>query len=223
MARAYSEYFRSTIGRKTLMGITGLGLCGFVLIHMLGNLLVFVSADKFNHYSYALTSNPLIYIAEIGLLAFFLGHTMIALVVTVRNRMAKAGNYAVKPPSARDATWAAKTLIYSGLVIFVFVVLHLITFKFGPHYPVNSNGVEKRDLYKLIVEVFSQPLYVAWYVFAMVLLALHLTHSISASMQTLGWFASNGKRLRQVSVAFGVTVSAGFILEALSVLLLGVH
>jgi succinate dehydrogenase / fumarate reductase cytochrome b subunit len=226
MARAYSEYFRSTIGRKTIMGITGLGLCGFVLIHMLGNLLLFVSAEKFNHYSYTLTSNPLIYFAEVGLLVFFLSHVVVALIVTARNRMANTGRYAVKPPSERDASWAAKTLLLSGLVILVFVVLHLITFKYGPHYlvdPVSGDGVEIRDLYRLVVEVFSQPLYVAWYVFAMILLALHLTHSLSASMQTLGWFASNSRRLRQISVTFGIVVSAGFILEALSVSLLGVH
>ena len=223
MARPNSSYFRSTIGQKTLMGISGLGLCGFVLLHMLGNLLIFASPEQFNHYSYALTSNPLIYVAEIGLLIFFVAHTVIALAVTARNWMAKSGGYAVRPPSQRDATWAAKTLIFSGLIILVFVVLHLITFKYGSHYPISSNGIEIRDLYRLVIEVFSQPLYVAWYVFAMVLLALHLTHSISASMQTLGWFSSNNKRLRNISIGFGVFVSAGFILEALSVSLLGVH
>jgi succinate dehydrogenase / fumarate reductase cytochrome b subunit len=223
MTSAYSEYFRSTIGRKTIMGITGLGLCGFALIHMLGNLLIFFSAGKFNNYSYVLTSNPFIYIAEVGLIVFFVGHILIALSVTIRNRISKTGNYAVRPPSERDATWASKTLIYSGLIIFVFVILHLITFKYGPHYPVSYGGIEVRDLYKLVIEIFSQPLYVAWYVFAMVLLGLHLSHSISASMQTLGWFASNNRRLRQISIGFGGVVSIGFILEAVSVLLLGVR
>ena len=223
MARAYSEYFRSTIGRKTVMGITGLGLCGFVLMHMLGNLLIFVSGDKFNHYSYALTSNPFIYIIEIGLLALFLGHILLAIMVTLRNRRSWGGAYAVRPPAKRDATLAAKTLMYSGLLIFAFVVLHLITFKYGPHYSVEYGDTEMRDLYKLVIEVFEQPLYVGWYTFSMVILALHLSHSLSASMQSLGLFSSDHRRLRQISVTFGVLVSAGFILEALSVSLLGVH
>ena len=223
MARAYSEYFRSTVGRKTLMGLTGLGLCLFVLIHMLENLLIFLGPSQFNHYSYLLTSNPLIPLAEIGLVVFFVAHVIIALWVTVRNRMARSGSYAVKPPSERDATFASKTLMYSGLVILAFLVLHLITFKYGAQYPVTYSGVEMRDLYRLVIEVFAQPFYVAWYVFAMILLALHLSHSLSASMQTLGWMGSNEKRLRRISVGFGLFVCAGFIAEALSVSLLGVH
>ncbi len=223
MALIDLKYLRSSLGKKTLMGLTGLGLCGFVLIHMLGNLLLFFGADSFNRYSYALTNNPLIEIAEIGLLLFFVGHILAAVWVTLQNKLARTGHYAVRPPSQRDATLASKTLIYSGWVILAFVVLHLKTFKYGPHYGIVRGGVEMRDLYQLVVEIFSQPLYVVWYVFSMIILAMHLSHSISASMQTLGWFSSTDSRLRWASISFGWIVSAGFILETVSVSLLGVR
>jgi len=205
------------------MGLTGLGLCGFVLIHMMGNLLILASAESYNKYSHALTSNPLIYIAEIGLVAFFLSHVIIALAVTALNRRSRVAQYAVKPPRDRDATLASKTLIYSGLVVLAFLVLHLITFKYGPHYPAEYHGVEMRDLHKLVLEVFANPLYSIGYVSAMILLYFHLSHSISASLQTLGIWSSRERTVRRISVAFGIVVSGGFILEVVTVALGGVH
>jgi succinate dehydrogenase / fumarate reductase cytochrome b subunit len=209
-----TSYFSSTIGRKTLMGLTGLGLCLFILMHMLGNLLIFVSPEAYNKYSHSLISNPLIYVAEIGLVLFFGLHTLMAFYLTFFNQRSKGSRYAVKPARDRDTSLAAKTLIYSGFLILTFLILHLITFKYGPHYPVTYNNVEMRDLYKLVQEVFAQPGYVIWYVIAMLFLALHLSHSISASFQTLGLFSSSDCTLKKISWGFATVVCAGFISQA---------
>ena len=217
-----AEYAKSTIGRKTLMGLTGLGLCLFVLIHMAGNLLLFVSPEKFNHYGDALSTNPLLPVAEIGLIVFFVGHIVVAFFVTLTNRRAHRTAYAVKPPKSRDATLASKTLIYSGLVILAFLILHLITFKFGTVYKVTYGTTEMRDLYKLVTEIFHNPLMVGWYVISLVILGFHLSHALSASFQTLGLLSSRDVLLRRISVTYALVVCTGFTAEAVGVLLGGI-
>src|SRR5205085_2681116 len=124
---------RTDIGRKALMGITGLLLIAFLITHMLANLLVMVSPQRYNEYSHNLTSNLLIYLAELGLLVFFVGHFVSGLLVWQRNRAARPHKYAMKVRTDRTGrkSLASTTMIVSGIVLLVFVPLHIATFKFG--------------------------------------------------------------------------------------------
>lgn len=179
-------FFSSTIGRKEVVAITGLGMTLFVLSHMLGNMLILVSPQAYNEYGHALISNPLIYIAEAGLVAALLFHVTLALLLSVRNAVAKGRGYAVSAKGDKATSCTAKTMWMQGILIFVFIVFHLVTFKYGTHYTADYGNGEIRDLHKLVVEVFMQPGYVVWYIICLIGLGMHLSYGVSSLFQTLG-------------------------------------
>lgn len=185
------RFASSSIGKKQIVAVTGLGLVGFVIAHLAGNLLALLPDGEkaFNSYSHALISNPLIYVAEAGLLALFLVHIGLAIKLTLENRAARGPvRYAMiksrGKPSRRS--FASQTMILSGALLLVFTVLHLLTFKFGQHYETTVDGVVVRDLHRLVLEVFRSPGYVAWYVVCMIVLGLHLHHAIASVFETFG-------------------------------------
>lgn len=211
----------TTVGRKLLMALTGLALFVFVVGHLIGNLLLFVGPDAFNAYSHKLISmGPLLYAVEIGLLAVFLVHMVTASFVTWGNWKARPSRYAVSSSQGDPSrmTLSSKTMIWTGLVLLVFLVIHLITFKYGPgieegyvagHDP---NGEPIRDLYRLVVEAFSSGIYVTVYVVSMVLLGFHLRHGFWSAIQSLGGFH---RRLTPIAYGFGViaaiALAMGFV------------
>ncbi len=207
-------YFSSTIGRKQLMAVVGLGLCGFVLAHVLGNFLMFVGPEAYNRYGHGIITNPLIKVAEAGLVVMFLLHVFLGISVSILNRKSRETKYAVSATGDKGASLASRTMLEQGLVILVFVILHLITFKFGPVYDVTYDGVVMRDLFRLMHEVFQSPIYVGGYVFAMAVLTLHLSHGLKSSLQTLG--AHHPKyecKLKMVSCGYGLFVGLGFMIQ----------
>lgn len=203
---------KSTIGRKQMIGVAGLALSGFVLMHMLGNLLIFISPKVYNEYGHAIVSNPLLYAAEVGLVVFFLVHVVLALILTIKNFAARDHRYAMASSGAKATSLNTKTLWIQGILIFIFVILHLITFKYGAVYHIDYGKGEIRDLFRLMVEVFAQPGYVFWYIFCVLLLGFHLIHGLASSFQTMGL---NHPRfqpiIKKISLVYGVVVAAGFI------------
>lgn len=176
------------------MAITGLLLILFVIVHLLGNLSIFAGAKAFNSYSHFLISTgPGVIIAEIGLLLIFIIHVIYATAVYLENRAARPEKYK-KLKSKGDPskkTLASVSMIFTGLTLLVFIVLHVKTFKYGPGiaegYAVSySAGHQIRDLHRLVVEVFHKPLYVIWYVFALVLMGFHFRHGFWSAFQSLG-------------------------------------
>jgi len=213
-----ASYLSSTIGKKQMMAITGLAWCGFVTGHMLGNLLYLVGPEAFNAYGHGITSSNLYYAIEAGLAATLLGHIFFAFLVVMANRAARPVGYFVSPQgkAKTGATAASRTMAISGTLILVFIVLHLITFRFGTHYDGVAHGVPVRDLSRLMKEVFSSAGYVVWYVIALTVLAGHLSHALWSSLQTLG-LIPGGKEcaFRKASYAFGLLVSIGFVVNPL--------
>lgn len=200
---------RTDIGRKALMGLTGLLLIGFLISHMLANLLVLFDADGYNHYSHALVSNPLIYLAEAGLLAFFVGHFVSGILVTMRNRAARPVAYQVtkKQGTTGRKSLASATMIVSGLVMLAFVPLHLVVFKFGAWYP-TADG-QMRDLHRLVLEVFRDPVHLAWYLVALPILGVHAWHGFGSGFESLG--VAYSRELRRVGQALAVLITLGFM------------
>ena len=170
-----------------MLGLAGIGLSLFILGHMLGNLLIFVSPQAYNEYGHSLVSSSFIYIIEASLLTIFLVHLVLALVLTRKNSKARPEKYKVSASGEKGTSFATKTMVHQGVIILVFVVYHLITFKFGTHYVVDYGMGPIRDLFRLMVEVFKNPFYVLWYVFALFVLGMHLGHGFSSSLQTLGF------------------------------------
>ncbi|MBC7370463.1 MAG: succinate dehydrogenase cytochrome b subunit [Bdellovibrionaceae bacterium] len=203
------------------MGLAGIIWAGFVFAHMAGNLLMFISADAYNSYGHALTSGNIIYVAEAVLLAALALHVYLAINLTLQNRAARAGGgYAVSPKGEKKARFGSKTMGIQGTIILVFIILHLITFKYGERFETTVNGVVMRDLFKLMVQVFQQPGYVVWYLVCVVLLGIHLSHGVGSVFQSFGWM--NGRyqpMLRKLSVVYAVVVALGFIAQPIYVYL----
>jgi succinate dehydrogenase / fumarate reductase cytochrome b subunit len=185
--RRRRSFLASTVGSKLLVAVTGLAMFLFLILHLAGNLLLYFGPETFNHYSYQLIRNPLVYPAEAGLVLVFVLHAWKTIALTIRSWRARPTRYAMKRSAGYTTrkTLASSTMIASGLFLLVFVPLHVKTFKFGAHY-VSASDAAVRDLYRLVVEIFSRPGYVAFYVVGMIVVGFHLWHGISSSVQTLG-------------------------------------
>jgi succinate dehydrogenase / fumarate reductase cytochrome b subunit len=217
------RFFSSSVGTKILIAVTGLSLFGFLIVHLAGNLLLLVGPASFNHYSDKLISNPLIYIAEAGLAALFVLHVFKTLTNWAANRSARPVGYQMKQWAGYTSrkTVGSTTMIYTGVVTFVFVLLHLKTFKFGSWYQA-AGEPEVRDLYRLTMEVFSNPAYVGFYVICMVLIFLHLRHGLSSALQSLGVNHPRYNRLvLTIGTVLAVLIGGGFALIPIWAFLVG--
>jgi succinate dehydrogenase / fumarate reductase cytochrome b subunit len=124
------------------------------------------------------------------------------------------------PSGAKGVSLASQTMAIQGTLILVFVITHLIGFKFGAYYETTVNGVVMRDLHRLVVEVFSNPVAVAWYVIALILLGMHLSHGFGSIFQSLGLRTrSNAEKLNKLSWAYAVIVAGGFLSQPIYVFL----
>ena len=211
--------FRSLITTKLIIGITGILLFLYLILHIAGNLMVFLGRDTFNTYSHALISNPLVVPVEIGLVVVFLIHLFKAIGMTARNQRARPAKYAKKEwaGGASRKSLASSSMILTGVALLVFVPIHVWMFKYGTHYDY-GNGV--RDLYRTEVENFSSPLAVGLYILAMILVGLHLWHGVGSSFQSLG---VNGPRftpaIQTIGKVSAVVIAGGFIVITLWVFL----
>ncbi len=199
----------SSIIKKVVMAATGVLLIGFLISHLAANCLMFAGPDMYNEYSHKLVSNPLIYVAEAGLLLLFGYHIVLGIIVTLKNRSARPKSYAVSN-SLGERSLASSTMIISGGLILVFLVVHLWTFKFGTDVaPPSEDGV--RNLYALVVTRFQSPIYSIFYILCMAVLGLHLSHAIQSSCRTFG--ISHPLYLghiRRISYVLAVGFAVGF-------------
>jgi succinate dehydrogenase / fumarate reductase, cytochrome b subunit len=207
-----SRFLSSSVGTKILVALTGLGFAAFLLTHLAANLLVLVDPHGYNEYSHKLISNPLIYIAEAGLVVLFLVHAFKATMVTLRNREARGRGYALKRRAGHTSrkSLASSTMIVTGIWLLLFVVVHLKTFKFGPWYD-TPDGM--RDLSRLVHEVYREPLHVAFYVLSMVVVGMHLSWGLSSAFQSMGVeHARYNGFIRGAGLAVAILMAAGFAL-----------
>lgn len=201
----------SSIGKKQIMGVTGLLLCGFLVSHFIGNCTMLISADAFNKYSHALTSNPLIYGAEAVLVLLFLSHIVMGIRVTIENKKARPIPYYSYEMSGHGATLASRTMPITGLIALVFLVLHILGLKYGTHYTTTIDGIEMRDIYKTTIEYFADPLHIAGYIIAMVALGIHTAHGFWSAFQSLGLnHPKYMPKIQCTSKLFGLAVAIGF-------------
>lgn len=180
------SYIQSSIGKKQIQGVAGLLLCGFLVTHLLGNLLLLAGDEDFNAYVEKLASFGIgLYAAEIGLASVFLIHIGFGIWVWLENRSARPVHYAVAAKSGgvesgAGATLASRTMVFTGIAIFVFLIIHLWMFKY-------SGFAEKEyGLYQVVMEELAKPYWAFGYVAVFVLLGLHLSHAVQSAFQTLG-------------------------------------
>jgi succinate dehydrogenase / fumarate reductase cytochrome b subunit len=205
-------YLNASVIKKQIMGVSGLLLCGFLVSHLLGNCLIYLGPEAFNTYAHTLTSNKaFLYTAEAGLIAVFLLHIFLAAKLTLENSQARPQKYFMKKHTGRGANLASATMPYTGFVILVFLILHILDLKFGPEYSATYGGVEMRDLYRLTLEYFADPIHVGGYLFTMLLLGIHVSHGFWSAFQSLGFnHPKYNDCLKMASKAFAVVVCIGF-------------
>jgi len=177
------EFFGSSIGRKVVMAVTGVILFGFVLAHMLGNLQVYLGPEAMNHYALYLRQvlhGAGLWVARGVLLAAVVLHIWAATSLTLSSRAARAVGY--RQRQWREATYASRTMRWSGVIILVFVIYHLLHFTIGTVHPSFVEG----DVYHNFVAGFRSVPVSFFYILAMVLLGLHLRHGVWSMFQTLG-------------------------------------
>ena len=184
------NFTESTVGRKLLMSVSGIALIGFVIVHLLGNLSVYAGPGAINAYSAALHHlGPVVWAFRLVLLAAAVVHVFFGIQLTLENRAAKPEPYAVK--KSLQTTFAARNMIWTGLLIGAFIVYHLLHFTFQVTDPGTAalrhpDALGRPDVFLMVVSAFRSVLISSAYVIAMVLLGLHLSHSIQSLFQTLG-------------------------------------
>ena len=206
---------------KLLIGVTGFALFVYLIIHIIGNVMVFFGPDVFNRYAFVLESNPLIVVIEVGLLLIFLVHVYKTVTMFLGNQSARPVQYSKKKFAGRPSrkTIASSTMIFSGLWLLVFIVIHVKAFRYGNEYEWPAGG---RDLYRLEMENFANPIVVGFYVLSMVVVGSHLWHGISSSIQSLG--LEHPRWTPRVLVAgklMAVLIAGGFIVIAVWAYLAG--
>ncbi|MCX8010954.1 MAG: succinate dehydrogenase cytochrome b subunit, partial [Ignavibacteria bacterium] len=182
----FIQMFNQSIGKKLLMALTGLFLIIFLCVHLFGNIFLYFGKEAFNGYVHTLNETALVYpirILEIGLVIGFGLHIWDGIRLWWQNRKARPVGYKIKKADPQS-TLASRTMIYSALVIFVFLVIHLRNFWYAFKYEKELANVTDYDI---VIAVFSDPIYVIIYLISMVLLGLHLWHAFQSAFQTLGW------------------------------------
>ena len=205
----------SPIGKKVLTGFTGLGLTLFVITHMLGNLSYFQGSAAYNAYTEFLHSlGALLYVIEAGLVAMFALHIVVGINIYLSKRKARKTGYKrfQTAGGASKQSISSRSMIITGIILLVFLVVHLWSFKFGTYYETTLDGEPVRDLARLVTEKFASPLYAFGYTAIVLLLALHLRHGVWSALQSLG--AMNPRLTPLVytlGAVLGLLIAIGFL------------
>ncbi len=211
---ALKHFWQSTIGKKIVMAVTGIVGILFVIGHMSGNLLMFKGQDAMHHYALLLrTSMPLLYVVRAVLVVCVALHAISAYQLTMLSRAARPQDYAQRRPQV--TTLAARTIRWGGVLLLVFIVFHLLQLTLGVVHP----DFREMDPYHNVLTGLSNPLVAAFYVLAMLALALHLYHGTWAAVRTLGVARPATFPLkRTLALVLAVIVAAGFLLIPLATL-----
>lgn len=208
------RFLQTTVGKKVVMAVTGILLFGFLVAHMAGNLQFFAGAEALNHYALQLRTVPaLLWGMRLGLLLAAILHIVSSVQLALLARAARPISYAKRKPVG--STYASRTMYWSGPIVAAFVVYHLMHLTWG------VGGTDWEDLrpYENVVAGFSNPVVSIFYIFAMVLLTMHLYHGLWSMFQTLG--AAHPRytpKLKLAAKIFSIVLFLGFISVPVAVL-----
>lgn len=218
---ALVSFYKSSIGKKIVVAVTGFFLILFVIGHIHGNLQIFLGPDALNAYAKGLHDlGPLLWVARIGLLAVFLVHIVATVQLTAENYKARGGRYEVY--NTVQATKASRSMIISGLIILIFVIFHLLHFTF---FAVDTSYADlidpegRHDVFSMVVLGFQNPFISGFYIVALFLLFMHLSHGFGSIFQTLGFSNERlGLFFNRTGVVFAWVIFLAYISIPLSVL-----
>lgn len=209
-----AAYYRTTVGKKLLMAVSGVALLAFVIAHLAGNLQIFLGAEKLNDYAVLLRRSPeLLWPARLGLLLALAVHVVASAQIVRANRRARPVRYVVKRDI--ETTYAARTMAISGPLILLYVLYHLAMFTFL----ITGPGYSHSDVYRNVVLAFQTPAISAIYISAMLLLGLHLYHGVWSMLHTLGVSSPRYYRLRRgLAPVVALAITSGYISIPIAVL-----
>ncbi len=215
------NFYTSPIGKKIITGITGLSLSLFVLVHMAGNLTLLAGSKAYNQLAHFLESlGILLYVIEFSLLGLAILHILVGIKIRLNTLQARPIGYSqiksVGEPSKQSLS--SRSMLITGVVLLGFLVLHLATFKFGTYYTTIINGVEMRNLSRLVIEKFRNPAYAFGYTGVMIMLAFHLRHGIWSAWQSIGLLNSKiSPFVYAIALILAILIATGFIILPLSI------
>lgn len=215
-------FYQSSIGKKIVVGITALVLILYVVGHLVGNLQIYLGPHQINTYAKFLHDlGPILWAIRLFLLAAFVTHIVATIQLAHENRIAKPKKYAL--PAYQRSTIASRTMIISGLIVFCFVIYHLLQFTVhatNPEFSKLDDSLGRPDVYRMLILGFRQPFVSLFYVLGLFLLACHLSHGFASVTQTLG--INNRKISRFISTG-GQTLTwlifAGYVSIPATILL----
>ena len=197
------------IFRKTILALTGLFICVFLIAHLGANFLLLLPAEKarvmYNNYSANLRGNFIITVVAYINYVCILFHVLYAILVTRKNKLSRNDRYAMNA-SSENSSWTSQNMMLLGSIIFAFIVIHMANFWFKVKFL-----HQDEDLYQMVYELFKNPYYVLIYSLGMIPLGLHLSHGIQSAFKTLGLYHKKYIRiLARVSVVFATFMGFGF-------------
>lgn len=206
------KFLTSSIGKKTVMALTGLFLIVFLLEHLYTNVSLFFGDGgvEFNETSHAMVRMIFIRVIEIVLFLALLMHVAQAILLTRENRMARSVKYAVNG-AAQTSSWNSRNMGFTGSILFFFVVVHLYNF-FVPYRITGTiGGAGQETVAQDVVAALENPIYAAIYLISCIVMAFHLSHALSSAFHTLG--LSNKKYMPiwdKVAIGFAFFMGVGF-------------
>jgi succinate dehydrogenase / fumarate reductase cytochrome b subunit len=225
---------KSQVGRKFVTGVTGLGLILFLIAHLLGNLTIFGESEAFDIYSHTLENlGPLLYIAEAGLVFLFLYHAILGISIWLRRRKARPEGYRKYQTKGGPShqSLASRSMVLSGVIILVFLVFHIMHFKYGLFSPdegttvlSTAGGIEARNLRALVVSEFQKPLVAFGYSAVLAIMILHLSFGAWSAFTSLGMSHNQTSHRVQIGAyIFAIILMLGFIFIPLYIYFTGGH
>lgn len=209
-----AAFYRTTVGKKVVMAVSGLVLLVFVITHLLGNLQIFLGAEKLNHYAMLLRGMPeLLWAARAGLLLALVVHVVASLQIVLVNRRARQIGYRVKRDI--ETNYAARTMAMSGPLVLLYVIYHLAMFTFL----ITGPGYSHADVYRNVVLAFQVPAISGIYIAAMLLLGMHLYHGVWSMLHTLGISSPRYRWLRRnLAPAIAAVITGGYVSIPIAIL-----
>ncbi len=213
------QIFKSVVGRKIFMAITGQSMVLFAVVHMLGNSSIFVGPDGINAYAKHLHDlGPLVWLFRAGLLTFVLIHIFYGIQLTLENSAANPTAYAVKKQI--KATFSSNTMIWTGLMICAFIIYHLLHFtvRVTPGVVQGVDALGRYDVFTMVVSAFKNGGIAFVYIVAMCALFFHLSHGIQSFFQTMGWNTDRSQcTISAIGKAVAFILLAGYAVIPISI------
>lgn len=204
--------------RKTILALTGLFLCIFLIVHLSANALLLLPQETaqplYNAYSTTLRESPLITVVAYLLYLSIVLHALYALIITIRNQKSKPQRYSVNL-KRENSSWASQNMGILGVLILIFIVVHLANFwariKLGIGAEVGIDNAGNKNVYEVTYSLFQNPYYVVFYTLLSIPLAYHLFHGLKSAFKTLGFYHKRGLQvLAKISLIYALIMGVGF-------------